>query len=448
MSILNNKGILIAAILISGFFNTIKGSDFIRNFNDSTLRIDYILAGGPQGAQIYIDSSSKQAGWSGRKTRLKEIPVKGNGTIMVLDPVTGDTLYMNSFSTLFQEWINTPEASVASHSFESSFLVPLPKREADIKLELRNNYHQPVASYTHRYRPDDELVSIVGQHPMPHTFIHEGNGENVIDVALIAEGYREEEMDTFLKRAKMITDEILSYEPFASNKDKFRFVAVKTPSAESGTSVPLKKDWRNTAFGSHYSTFYSPRYLTVPRVKKMHQALEGIPYEHIIVVVNTPEYGGGGIFNNYQVAAADNAQTPVVVVHEFGHSFGGLADEYFYKNEEDDTYPDGIEPWEKNITTLVDFDSKWADKVSKDTPVPTPWAKEVNTREMTMAKAKPTSPEEMLVGVYEGAGYRSSGVYRPFITCRMRDNVYPAFCEVCEEALKDIIVFYTSSDTE
>lgn len=440
------KIIFKSTIAIFGLINAfnVSASDFSENFNDSTLRIDYILAGGPNGPQIYIDSSSKQAGWAGRRKGLNKTPIAGNGTILVLDPEKGDTLYMNPFSTLFQEWILTPEAETESFSFENSFLMPLPKQDADIVLELRDNQQRPIANLKHRYRTDDELVAVVGQNPLHHTYIYDGEGDNKIDIAFVAEGFREDEMDKFVNKAKQISEEILSYEPFASNKEKFRFVAVKTPSDESGVSIPLKKDWRNTAFDSHFSTFYSPRYLTVPRVKKLHQSLEGIPYEHIFILVNTPEYGGGGIFNSYQVATTDHPYTLQVAVHEFGHSFAGLADEYFYAGEENDTYMESVEPWEKNVTTLADFNSKWADKLPKDTPIPTPWNKELNSREKNMEKAKTDSPVEMKIGVYEGAGYRSEGVYRPFLTCRMRDNEYPAFCEVCEDAISEIIEFYTS----
>ena len=413
---------------------TSNATDFYQNFSDSTLRIDYILAGGPDGANIFIDSSCKQKGWAGRKSRLKETPAKGNGTIIVADPISGDTLYMNTFSTLFQEWLVTPEASSAHRAFENPLLIPLPIREADIKLELRDSRHQPLATNSYRYRPDDELVAIVGQNPLPHMYLHNESANNdVIDIAILAEGYRAEEMDTFINRAKSFTNEILSYEPFASNRDKFRFVAVMSPSKESGVSIPIKKEWKNTAFDSHYSTFYSARYLTVPRVKRMHQALEGVPYEHILVVVNTPQYGGGGIFNSYQVAAADNPLTLPVTVHEFGHSFAGLADEYFYEEEEDETYPLDTEPWEKNITTLSDFKGKWENMISPDTPVPTPWNKDENY-----------SSEILKAGLYEGGGYKPKGIYRPYVTCRMRDNVYPTFCGVCENAISEIISFYTA----
>ena len=146
---------------------------------------------------------------------------------------------------------------------------------------------------------------------------------------MLAEGYRPEEMDSFISSASKIVNEILSYEPYASHKDKFNFVAVMSPSRESGVSVPLKNQWRDTAFGSHYSTFYSSRYLTTPHVKKLHQSLEGVPYEHIIILVNTDEYGGEESTTAIRLPPPTISSPSPVAVHEFGHSFGGLADEYF-----------------------------------------------------------------------------------------------------------------------
>lgn len=435
----------LAAILSCAFFGETMAADFNENFCDSTLRVDYIFGGGPSGVKLMLDSQSKQKGWAGRRCRLNEVPVAGNGTIMVTDPVSGDTLYRNTFSSLFQEWINTPEAREKDMGFENSFLVPLPKIEADITVSLRNNRHDEIARITHRFRPDDELIAMRGSNPIGHRYLHKGGDTSeAIDIAILAEGYREEEMDTFLLRAKKIADEILSYEPFASNKDKFNVVAVMTPSKESGVSIPLKGEWKDTAFESHFSTFYSSRYLTTPRVWRLHRALEGIPYEHVLVLVNTPAYGGGGIYNCYQIATSDNKLTLPVAVHEFGHSFAGLADEYFYTEEEDSTYPLDIEPWEDNITTMVDFGSKWKDMLSPGVTVPTPWTDKGGTREDRMKRAEKEKGEDVKIGVYEGGGYRSKGIYRPVVTCRMRDNHNPTFCPVCERTLKRVIDFYTS----
>ena len=432
------KGIFL--ILSFLFWDNIMAAsltDFNQSFSDSTLRVDYIFAKSQDGCGIYLSEQSRQKGWAGRRTRLNETPYKGNGTILITNPETGDTLYINSFSTLFQEWLSTPEAETSAMSFENSFLLPLPRQKSEIIVALRNNRNDEIAKETHIYDPADILVRSVGKNPEDYQYIHRGGDpEKVIDVAILAEGYTEDEMDKFIVSAQKITDEILSYKPFSDNKDRFNFVAVKSPSRESGVSIPYKDIWKDTAFDSHFSTFYSNRYLTSPSIFKMHKALEGIPYEHIIILTNTPEYGGGGIYNSYLMTVADNQFSLPVAVHEFGHSFGGLADEYFYENEQEEMYPEDIEPWEPNITTLVDFDSKWKNQIDESTAIPTPWDK-------SKRPDQSLSPDNIKVGVYEGAGYKTHGVYRPAITCRMRDNYFPTFCPVCEISLSELIQFYT-----
>ena len=211
--------------------------------------------------------------------------------------------------------------------------------------------------------------------------------------------------------------------------DRFNFVAVESVSEDSGLSSPSEYVWKRTCFDSHYDTFYSKRYLTTTSTSLIHDVLIGIPYEHIIILANTDQYGGGGIYNSYTLTTAKNPNFWPVVTHEFGHSFGGLADEYFYVHQDvmQDTYPLDIEPWEQNVTTLVDFKSKWADMIDKDTPIPTPVTEE-NTYK---------------VGVYEGAAYATKGVYRPLDRCRMRDNKVDYFCPVCQRAISRIIKFYT-----
>lgn len=235
-------------------------------------------------------------------------------------------------------------------------------------------------------------------------------------------------MDLFYQDAEVATESLFSHDPFKSMKKRFNIVAVAAPSTDSGVSVPRLGEWKQTAFSSHFSTFYSDRYLTTRSVKSIHDALAGIPYEHIIILANTEEYGGGGIYNSYTLTTAHHPLFRPVVVHEFGHSFGGLADEYFYDNDiATDSYPLDMEPWEQNITTRIDFASKWEDMLAKDTPIPTPVSKQA----------------QYPVGVYEGGGYSAKGVFRPADNCRMRTNEYPAFCPVCQRALQRLIDFYT-----
>ena len=233
-------------------------------------------------------------------------------------------------------------------------------------------------------------------------------------------------MQTFVDDAKAAMEALFAHEPFKSMRDRFNIIAVKSPSTDSGTSYPSKGVWKNTALHSHFDTFYSNRYLTTLSLKDLHNWLAGTPYEHIIVLVNTDEYGGGGILNSYNLSMTHHRMFRPVVVHEFGHSFAGLADEYAYEAEQIPMYPHDIEPWEQNITTLKDFHGKWKNLIKKKPPIPTPLSK-----------------DKSIIGAFEGAGYSLKGVYRPMQDCRMRTNDTPEFCAACRLALTKLIDFYT-----
>jgi hypothetical protein len=411
-------------------------TDFDTYFADSTLRLDYLMTGDVHRQAISVDALSQLDGWAGRRQRLAELPLRGNAQLTVRDTTAERrVLYRTSFCTLFQEWLETDEAAHVSRGFEATLLVPYPKQPVDIEVALLTQRGDTTVGYTHRVDPADILIRHKGTTPAtPYRYLHQaGTPAECIDVAIIGEGYTEAELETFYADAEKACESLFSYEPFRSLQDRFNIVAVAATSAESGVSVPRTKEWRETAFGAHFSTFYSDRYLTTTHVHDLHDALAGIPYEHIIVLANTEEYGGGGIYNFYTLTAAHHKLFAPVVVHEFGHSFGGLTDEYFY---DDDvvlaSYPTDVEPWEPNITSLVNFDSKWADMVPKGVQVPTP---------VTEKYKKEKTPS---VGVFEGGGYFAKGIYRPAYDCRMRTNQCPVFCPVCERSLRRTIEFYTS----
>lgn len=428
---MRSKRFFLAGMMLAASLCMAQAQTFDEYFQDKTLRIDYIFSGNEKSQSVAVDELNVLPRWYGKRQRLGELPVEGNGQITVKDHRTGKVIYRNSFSTLFQEWLTEPEAKTATRSFENVFLVPMPKDTVDVTVDLRNNRRQVVTSLTHQVVPTDILIHHKGGHPTPYVTLQQAaDTTRCIHIAFLAEGYTADEMDTFIKDAQESTDAIFAHEPFKSMKDRFNIVAVESPSADSGTSIPSKGEWKNTALSSHFDTFYSDRYLTTLHLKDMHDWLAGTPYEHIIVLVNTEKYGGGGILNSYNLAMAHNKWTKPVVVHEFGHSFAGLADEYAYETEQLGMYPHDIEPWEPNITTLVDFGSKWGDLIKKGTPVPTPLSK--NEKDATSK-----------VGVYEGAGYDPKGVYRPVQDCRMRTNQTPEFCPVCKRALQSLIDFYT-----
>lgn len=403
---------------------------FADHFADKTLRVDYIFNGNASGQAICLDGLSALPTWAGRKHHLAELPLQGNGQIIMRNAASGKTIYTTSFSSLFQEWLETDEARNVTKGFENTFLLPYPLQPVEIEITLLDPRRNVRASMKHIVHPNDVLIEQKGNsHITPHKYLlHNDSPEKCIDVAILAEGYTLQEIQTFYEDADIACKSIFDHEPFKSMKKRFNVVAVASPSTDSGVSVPRLNEWKHTAFGSHFSTFYSDRYLTTSRVKAIHDALAGIPYEHIIILANTEEYGGGGIYNSYTLTTAHHPMFRPVVVHEFGHSFGGLADEYFYDNDVmTDTYPLDIEPWEQNISTQVDFAAKWKDMLSENTPVPTP---------AEVSENYPT-------GVYEGGGYSAKGIFRPAENCRMRTNEYPAFCPVCQRALRKIIEFYT-----
>ena len=405
---------------------------------EKTLRVDYVFSGTDKSTEISLERLYSFDGWAGRTVNLDKVPVKGNGQISMTDLETGNVLFMQSFSTLFQEWKTTEEATRIRKAFENTFLLPMPSAKAAVKVELYDFFGNVCASLNHIVDPSDILIRHIVPDPAPHRYLlKNGSPQDKIDVAIVAEGYTSEEADQFYRDAQVAMEAILAHEPFKAYRDRFNFVAIALESEDSGVSVPREGVWKNTAVGSNYDTFYSDRYLTTSCVWKMHDALCGVPYEHLVILANTDTYGGGGIYNSYTLTTALHKDFKPVVVHEFGHSFAGLADEYYYDDQFVEYYYPDSEPWEQNITTLYDFSSKWDDMLPKFIQIPTPV--EGNVWKRIGEGEKP----EAIIGVYEGAGYQSKGVYRPYPDCRMKTNAAESFCPVCQRAIARIIEFYT-----
>ena len=407
------KLFIISALLLSSF--SAQAQNFDDYFEDKTLRLDYTFAGDATRQQIFVDELVSLPRWYGRKQHLAELPLKGNGQITVRSLADGMVIYRHSFSSLFQEWVSTAEAKQTQKSFENVFLVPFPKSPVEIKVELFDYHDQVISRLTHKVDPKDILIRKAGERQItPHVTLQQAaDTARCIRVAFVAEGYQQQEMDVFLNDCRIAMESLFEHEPFKQNQPKFNMIAVMPPSVESGTSEPNKGIWKNTPLGSHFDTFYSERYLTTLHLKKLHDVLAGIPYEHIIVLVNTDRYGGGGIYNSYNLTYAHGKHFRPVVVHEFGHSFGGLGDEYPY-GDDDPMYFADTEPWEPNLTTKHDFNGKWENLI-----------------------------KDKKAGFIEGGGYLSKGVWRGYENCRMRTNEEPEFCLVCQQALQRLIDFYT-----
>jgi hypothetical protein len=409
------KVLLSLALLLSAF--VLKGQYVVSEevFTDSTLRLDYVLCGDARHQAIYWRQSFKTGPWAGRRAHLAEPLLKGNGQIRVLDPESGACLYAHSFSTLFQEWTVTEEATQVQKAFESSFQVPYPKKPVDIEVFLTDTHGKVSGSLKHRVDPKDILIRpLADKGYETRTLLEGGSLAQTVDIVVVAEGYTEAEKEKFFKDAGRAVDALFSHEPFASRKESFSLRAVFSPSAQSGVSLPRKGEWRSTATSSHFDTFYMDRYLTTSSVWEVYDIIGTVPFEQIIVLANTDIYGGGGIYNSLTIMNSDHPTFVPVLVHEFGHAFGGLGDEYYYDDMYETQYPADTEPWEPNLTTLVNFQSKWADLMDHEG-----------------------------VGLYEGGGYQSKGVFRPAPDCRMKTNQCKDFCPVCTRAVIRMIDFYT-----
>lgn len=356
----------------------------------------------------------------------------GEYRFQVTDSATSKLLYVDGFSSLFFEWQTTPEAKKLQRSFESTLLFPFPKKAVKVSIEKRKGFDSWEVINTFQISPSDKLI--IKNKPVDAKIKEIQNNcspNKAIDIVVIAEGYTASEREKFFVDAQKLADNLFTHEPFSRYKSRINIHAVAAVSAENEISMPHKDIWRNTALGAHYYTFYEPRYLTSPNVFSIRDYASLVPYDAIYILANTSTYGGGGIYNFYALASAHSDRAKAeVIVHEFGHSFAGLADEYFYDKEDvfDEMYALNKEPWEPNITTMVQFDKKWKAELPQNCPIPTPVTDETKTQK---------------TGLFEGGGYRTKGIYRPSYDCRMRTNNAPGFCTVCEKAVEKMIIFLT-----
>ena len=436
-----------AALFLIVIPSEAKESVFDRDFENATLRLDYVFCGDNAHQAIYFQQALRTSEWAGRRENLSEPLLEGNGQIRVLDPETGACLYANSFSTLFQEWQVTEEALRVQKAFENCFQVPFPKRPVDIEVFLLDTHRKRSSYLKHRIDPSDILIRKVADSGNSSTVVWQGGPvDKAIDIVVVSEGYDVTEKAKFYRDAERVAQALFGHEPFASRRDKFSVRAVFAPSADSGVSVPRLNAWKRTVTDSHFDTFYTDRYLTTSAQQKVYDAIGTIPFEHIVVLVNTAIYGGGGIYNSLTIMNSDHPTFVPVMVHEFGHAFGGLADEYAYGDQVETMYPADTEPWEPNITTLHDFAAKWQDMIPKGMVIPTE-QDELDKQDVRRIWSTFTPEQKHLLnlklGVYEGAGYQTKGVYRPVQECRMRINECEEFCPVCTRAIVRMIEYYT-----
>lgn len=408
---------------------TISQVEFNKYFKNQSLRFDFLLGGNHKEVKVYPTQIKREPYWAGSKTNLVDHFNYGSYRFRIFDLKSDSLLYSKGFSTLFQEWQTTAEAKTADKTFYQAAIFPFPKSKVRLEIDARRWEGNFTTIHSSEIDPNNYFILKETSPQLKSVdILKNGKPENKVDLVILAEGYTDREMDKFIEDAKRVTGYLFQEEPFKSEKTNFNVRAILTPSVESGTDIPGENIYKNTYFNSNFYTFDLPRYLTTTDMQKVYDAASVVPYDHIYVLVNTERYGGGGFYNFLSVCTSNNELTKEVFIHEFGHGFAGLGDEYYNsKVAYEDFYNLEVEPWEPNLTTLVDFNSKWETMVTDSISIPTP-------RKIKYAKT---------VGVYEGGGYMNKGIYSPFINCRMKSNDAKGFCPVCEEAIRKTIRDYT-----
>ena len=404
-------------------------NNFDKFFSDKVLRFDFMLAGNSRETSVYPVGMKQEPFWAGSNLTLMNPFNNGNFKYELFDSTGTTLLYSRAFCTLFQEWQTTDEAKKIDRSFYEVATMPFPKNKVSFILSKRERNGLFTKLYETKIDPADYLIRKENPVKVQVTKIYgKGDPHNSVDLAFLAEGYKSDEMEKFRNDVKKMADYLFAEAPFIEYKDKFNIWAVESVSQDSGTDIPGENIYANTTLNSSFYTFNIDRYLTTQDIKSVNDYASAVPHDYIIILINSSIYGGGGVYNYYVGTTTDNQLSSKVFVHEFGHGFAGLADEYYSSSVAyDEFYPLNVEPWEPNITTLVNFDSKWKKMISKETQVPTP------------AEDKYSN----VTGLFEGGGYSAKGIYRSEMDCRMKSNNTKGFCSVCRNALKEMIEFYT-----
>jgi hypothetical protein len=446
-----------------------------------TMRVDYYHTGTASEERFSLDRVVVEPlDWPGNPAGAVDNTNLGRYFFEVADSASGRVLYSRGFASVYGEWETTAEAKERARTFHESLRFPRP--EAPVKITLKKRDPKNAFREAWSVAVDPKGLSVDdARPPSPGPLLAiEKHGEPAekVDFLILGDGYTEAERGKFEKDARRLVDILFAVSPFKERRNDFNVWGLCPPSEESGISRPSTGIHRRSRVGATYDAFGSERYILTFENRSLRDVAAFAPYEFIEILTNSRTYGGGGIFNLYSTVAADSLWSPYVFVHEFGHHFAALADEYYTSDVAYEPAPaERVEPWEPNATALHDpKELKWKDLVSPGTPIPTPWNKEAyeaHSREIQKKRRQIRSehrPEEDMdalfldqkkaemrmfasekyagrVGAFEGAMYEAKGYYRPQLDCVMfsRDDV--PFCAVCRRAIERIIDFYAGRKT-
>ena len=450
---------------------------FERYFTDGTLRVDYYHTGTKGSETISLEKAMDDGPWPGSLRQLVDTLNLGEYSVRVYDRGTAELIFSRGFSSYFNEWQSTDEALAGVYrTFHETVRMPMPVGAVQVTISRRDkkmDFHEVFSTIIDPKDP----AQIRREKPSPRfpvvPITKNGSPHEKVDLLILGDGYRAEDMEKFRKDARHFNEVMFSTSPFKERKDDFNVWTIEVASRDSGIDKPDKNIWKNSALGMTYNTFGSARYVLTEENRDLRDIASAAPYDFLLILINDNRYGGGGIYNLYTTcyaitdAKGKEWQMDYVYVHEFGHSFGGLGDEYYSSQVSyNDFYQKGVEPWEPNLTALADKKNlKWKSFLEASTPLPTPWEKTAYDslgRERGKldrlapdyyAKREPlyqaeqailkTNPFAGKVGAFEGAGYVSAGIYRPAIDCRMFSLSLVNFDPVCSASIQRVIDFYS-----
>jgi len=469
----------------------LENIDFAAFFENQTMRVDVFHSGDAKEELFTIDRISQQGPWAGNPRRTVDPFNLGRYLLRVSDAASGTLIYSKGFDSYFGEYKTTePGQNGIKKTFSETLLMPFPKNKVRLEVLLRGRQNLPQLLFSREIDPADQFIvreKLSGDMQVIEQ-VKNGVPAAKVDLAIVGEGYTEAEWEKFTKDLARFSDFIFSQEPYKTYGDRFNVTGLFKASVESGCDEPGYGSFKNTALGAQFDSFGSERYLLTDDNRALRDIAAHVPYDALMIMVNTARYGGGGIYNLYCTFSSDNQWQQYLCLHEFGHSFSGLADEYYTSAVAySEFYPAGVEPLEPNITALLDPNNlKWKELVSKKTAVPTLWEKaayekmeqvyqkkrqETNEKIAALKRgnaakeeieALQAQSEEMSrlnvaqvdnffkksrfqgkVGAFEGAGYAAKGLFRPMLDCLMFSRGMRPLCRVCRQAVERTIRYYS-----
>jgi hypothetical protein len=441
----------------------------------STLRVDYIHSGNALAETYALDRIViEPLPWAGNPAQPIDTSNRGVNLFEVVDPASGDVLYSRGFSTIFAEWRTTEEAQKLSRAFQESLRFPMPSKPVRVRVLSRDERNAFSVVWSVDVDPQaQDIERNVGPAPAsPIAIRSNGPSPTKVDLLILGDGYTAQEAAKFEADARRLSDKLFNTSPFRERATDFNVWALMVPSPQSGISRPSTGAYKWSALGTRYDIFGSERYVLTLDNRALREMAQYAPYEFIEILFNNQTYGGGGIFGQFSTAAAGNEWAEYLFIHEFGHHFAALADEYYTSPVAYQSGEARPEPWEPNVTALHDpAKLKWKDRVTPITRLPTPWPTAVfdkfqryyqKQRTELRSANRPESEMNALfareraftntlfakavhghaVGAFEGANYQASGYYRPQMQCIMFDRSQQ-FCQVCADAIEEIIDLYS-----